>query len=527
MSRIEKRRQKFFEKYKRARHSPGDWARRIILERERKRVPVYPIPLTKWYKVALKEKWKGRDTKLPFYCSKHGYVIQRAGVSFRGFSCGYCSNKLPITLDAIFNRIKQIHVDKYLYLPFTYRNVNSYLHIYCRKCNNMFWQSINSHINGKQGCPFCAGHAPLTLKSFYEKARIVHKDKYVYLPSLFNKVKDKIHILCTTCGKTFWQEISGHIYNKYGCPYCAGNVPIDLKSFITRVREIHGDKYTYMPNYWRNNKDKIHILCNICGNTFWQRLFNHRSLGEGCPYCYGNIKIDFSTFIKRARKVHGDNFVYMPNYWNNINEKIHIMCRTCGHIFWQAITSHINAKNGCPHCAKKQQTSKAEEEIARWVEDLGLKVERNVVGMFPDSRMEIDIWVPEKRLGIEFNGVYFHRVEKKGKDYHKNKTIEAMKAGIQLIHVFEDQWNEKPNKIKNAILFALGLTKFPFYPTLEDEIEINANFDTGCWLKNFGYVVDKWTEPCYIETDRGGYYDAGKIVWTKNYNVKNYWFEGM
>lgn len=462
MNRIERRRQRFFEKYKRTKYSPGDYARRIILERERKRVPVYPIPLAKWYKEVLEGEWKSSATKVPFYCNLHGYFYKRIRTLLKKFGCQYCS-----------------------------------------------------------------GTAKIDFHMFIKRARKIHGNKFTYMPNYWSNVKDKIHMLCNDCGYVFWTIIDNHINSKRSCPSCGGKLKVDFETFIKRAREIHGNKYTYMPNYWNYVKDKIHILCNECGCIFWQEVNKHINIKQGCPNCAGALKIDFQTFIKRAREVHGNKYTYMPNYWNNVDEKIHILCNECGHIFWQSITSHLNAKHGCSNCAKSQQTSKPEKEIAQWLESFGFNVERNVQGLLKNKNLEVDIWIPEKRVAIEFNGIYLHRAEKKGKHYHKDKTLSALESGIQLLHVFEDQWNDNRKRIENAILFALGIGKLPFWPYAEEEIEIDANLNMGCWLRNFGYVVDRWTEPCYIETSRGGYYDSGRIVWKKNENVKDFWVEGI
>jgi hypothetical protein len=54
---------------------------------------------------------------------------------------------------------------------------------------------------------------------------------------------------------------------------------------------------------------------------------------------------------------------------------------------------------------------------------------------------EIDIVLPELKLGIEYNGIRYHS-ELGGKDkfYHFNKTEEAEEAGYQLLHIFSTEW---------------------------------------------------------------------------------------
>lgn len=66
---------------------------------------------------------------------------------------------------------------------------------------------------------------------------------------------------------------------------------------------------------------------------------------------------------------------------------------------------------------------------------------------------ELDIYIPEKHLAIEFNGSYWHSTEYVDKYYHQKKTIECAKKGIRLIHVFEHEWvnNDTRKKIENII----------------------------------------------------------------------------
>lgn len=66
---------------------------------------------------------------------------------------------------------------------------------------------------------------------------------------------------------------------------------------------------------------------------------------------------------------------------------------------------------------------------------------------------ELDIYIPEKKIAIEFNGDYWHSDCMKDKKYHQQKTLDCAKQGIQLIHIFEYEWNNeiKKDKILNYI----------------------------------------------------------------------------
>lgn len=61
---------------------------------------------------------------------------------------------------------------------------------------------------------------------------------------------------------------------------------------------------------------------------------------------------------------------------------------------------------------------------------------------------ELDIYIPNLKLAIEFNGTYWHCSGLKGRNYHQYKTIECTKRGIRLIHIFEYEWLNETTKAK-------------------------------------------------------------------------------
>lgn len=87
-----------------------------------------------------------------------------------------------------------------------------------------------------------------------------------------------------------------------------------------------------------------------------------------------------------------------------------------------------------------------ENEVSDFVESLGAKVDRHRKDLL--NGLEIDIYIPDKKIGIEFNGTYWHSEEIKGKTYHLNKTLRAYKNGIHLIHIFEYEWADEQKRRK-------------------------------------------------------------------------------
>jgi len=77
--------------------------------------------------------------------------------------------------------------------------------------------------------------------------------------------------------------------------------------------------------------------------------------------------------------------------------------------------------------------------------------------------LELDIYIPEHNLAIEMNGVYWHNELYKDENYHLNKTLLCKEKGIQLLHIWEDDWKYKCNIIKSIILNKLSLLKTKIY----------------------------------------------------------------
>jgi hypothetical protein len=100
--------------------------------------------------------------------------------------------------------------------------------------------------------------------------------------------------------------------------------------------------------------------------------------------------------------------------------------------------------------------SKPQESIMEFIREMGFDVEGNNKSMLEGT--EVDILVREKNFAIEFDGLYYHSEisGKKTRRYHEQKTILAESKGMRLIHIFEDEWQNKPNIVKSKIRHLLG-----------------------------------------------------------------------
>lgn len=103
-------------------------------------------------------------------------------------------------------------------------------------------------------------------------------------------------------------------------------------------------------------------------------------------------------------------------------------------------------------------TSQAEKEISEMLKNNGIEVQNNVRTVIPPY--ELDIVIPEKKLAIEYCGLFWHS-ERAGKTmrYHYDKYSRCLGKGYRLLTIFEDEWVEKRQLIETKILHIIGHNK--------------------------------------------------------------------
>ncbi len=138
-----------------------------------------------------------------------------------------------------------------------------------------------------------------------------------------------------------------------------------------------------------------------------------------------------------------------------IKKKYNFKCKKCSNIFEDNLDS-----GRVPRCyiCFPHVVSHYENDICLWLEELNIqKIVRNTRQVI--SPLELDIYLPEYKLAIEFNGLVWHSEisGKKDRKYHLDKTNGCEEKGIQLLHIFEDEWVQKQEIVKSIIKSKLGL----------------------------------------------------------------------
>lgn len=57
-----------------------------------------------------------------------------------------------------------------------------------------------------------------------------------------------------------------------------------FEQFLSDSKKMHGDKYIYSCDDYKNSRSKVKIFCTKCNKYFYQLGINHSS-GHGCPSC--------------------------------------------------------------------------------------------------------------------------------------------------------------------------------------------------------------------------------------------------
>ena len=247
--------------------------------------------------------------------------------------------------------------------------------------------------------------------------------------------------------------------------------------FIEKARQIHNDKYDYSKVNYVNSRTKVCIICPThC--EFWQTPHNHLK-GYGCAEC-GKEKSHLSKmttedFIVKSKEIHGNKYDYSKACYKTCDTKVCIICPEHGE-FWQTPSNHING-SGCPKCANEKRKNALLKDTKLFIDAATLIHAENtgdeIISLFSEiehqqhnreilNGMEIDIYIPSLKLGIEYNGLRWHS-EEFGKDhrYHLDKLNKCNDQGIKLIQIFEDEWINHREICESKLRQICGLNTNP------------------------------------------------------------------
>ena len=89
-------------------------------------------------------------------------------------------------------------------------------------------------------------------------------------------------------------------------------------------------------------------------------------------------------------------------------------------------------------CVRYEDTSAdAQQQLIDFIRSVyNGRIEENTKAIIPSQ--ELDVYLPDLNLALEYNGLWFHSSLFLPDNYHKDKTDRCQEKGVRLIHVFDD-----------------------------------------------------------------------------------------
>ena len=188
----------------------------------------------------------------------------------------------------------------------------------------------------------------ITTADFIRSAKSRHGENFDYSRAVYSKAKNKIEIICNSCGDIFLQEACSHLQG-VGCPNCARCKIGTTDTFIKNALTKHGGRFDYSKVVYINSHTHVRIKCNYCNTEFLQAPTTHLK-NKGCGNCSNKLKSSTSKFIEKARKVHGEKYDYTLTDYENRKEKVYIYCIQHSRYFEKSPANHLKGQ-GCPLCS--------------------------------------------------------------------------------------------------------------------------------------------------------------------------------
>lgn len=310
-------------------------------------------------------------------------------------------------------------------------------------------------------------------------------EKYDYTNTVYTGAKNNVEIRCKKHG-VFTVIADNHKTRGSGCELCGrertnkalssrkgkSNTKRSTEEWVAKVLAKHpefADKYDYSQAVYIAVDEPVTIICKTCGRVCTPKARKHMT-GQGCKSCAGRKSVEkniptFQEMVKKAQEVHGDEYEYFEDSYTYMSKDMMIRHKKCGNIFPQRPEFHIGKKQGCPFC--QHVVSSGEQDVFAFVKEHTHHEVQNNARIVPDffvgdkriHKAELDIYVPELKLAIEYNGTYFHDISMKGKGYHIGKRKACEQLGIRLISIWECDWQDDRKRpiIERYLKNALGV----------------------------------------------------------------------
>lgn len=331
------------------------------------------------------------------------------------------------------------------------------------------WEASPNHRSRGRGCPECAKAQRLITKRrniVSRRGSLASNNPNLALEwhPTKNAPLTPYDISANSPERVWWLCHNGHEWDApinsrnsgVGCPVCSGHkIVVGVNDLATirpdLAKQWHPTKNSFLkPSEVTIGSDKkVWWLCKQ-GHE-WQSQVNNRAAGCGCPICSGKKVLagfnDIATVMPHlASEWHPtkNGNLRPEQFTTGSNKKVWWLCQK-GHE-WQTAISHRSNGRRCPICYGESKTSFPEQAIYFYLRQLTPAFNRHKL----DARTEIDIYLADYQVGIEYDGIYFHNNEK-SKEREQRKNEKLIREGITLFRIKESKDRNHGEIIENVI----------------------------------------------------------------------------
>lgn len=305
-------------------------------------------------------------------------------------------------------------------------------------------------INSKNSPFFAAG------KEKWERFVAQYTGPYDFSESVYAGMNRKVQFVCPDHGRQVSDAknlIAGKSCQKCSFEARKGRNRITQNKMLERFISVHGEIYDYSKAVYNGQQTPVQIICRTHG-SFWQKPEYHWG-GSGCPMCAEErrgegVRDTLSTLTAKVEALFGDLFDLSGNSYTHSQQELSVRCTKHNLVYQTRPNWLLNGHNPCTKCNHMKSTG--EDEIAEFLAKF-TQVDRHVRNII--APREIDIWLPAFKIGIEYHGLYWHTADRVG-NAHREKWELAQANNARLIQIFEDEWLEKPQIVRNRLLALIG-----------------------------------------------------------------------
>ncbi|TXH10125.1 MAG: hypothetical protein E6R04_06170 [Spirochaetes bacterium] len=321
----------------------------------------------------------------------------------------------------------------------------------------------------KYGCPVCAGkRVQRGVNDLYtthpELALQVSPDSEYCPDQVSYGSGKKLTWVCPVDSRHTWDAAVFDRVSGNGCPACAGYLTIQGVNDLATT-------HPHLMHEWSpsNKVDPSTINAGFREKVAWKcskghmfdGIVRHRARRDsGCPVCQGKKIVKGVNDLAHLRpdlaaQWSADNSQSPDNVALNSNRKAEWVCDD-GHTWLSTPNWRVQYGTGCPTCAAKKFVSDGEREVLDFVRSVrpDLRVEgtyRQLAGV-----RELDIYIPDLNLAIEYNGAYYHSEWFRDNDYHRDKFEVCAAQGVRLIQMWDTEWLQRRAVVERTLRNALG-----------------------------------------------------------------------